>query len=84
MADQSEFQGGIAGITLDCRRAAPLARFWAAALGWKVRPCDQAPFEELLSLGASVVSRQDRWVVLADPEGNEFCVMNPPVELADG
>ena len=33
----------------------------------------------LVDLGASVVSDEDRhrWVVMADPEGNEFCVLPP-------
>ena len=30
----------IDAIVLDCRHAAPLARFWAEALGWSVRPYD--------------------------------------------
>ncbi len=30
--------------------------------------------DELLARGATVVDRQERWTVLADPEGNEFCV----------
>src|SRR5262245_38520749 len=32
---------------------------------------------ELLGRGATMVDRQDRWTVLADPEGNEFCVFEP-------
>ncbi|WP_419993922.1 VOC family protein [Streptomyces boninensis] len=119
-------------IVLDCQRAAPLARFWAVALGWEVRPYDEAEvsrlaalgltpetdpsvavdhpdgtmtlwldevpepkqgknrmhldirvrdsahLEELLSLGARVLARQSEWWTLADPEGNEFDVMEPP------
>jgi hypothetical protein len=38
-----------------------------------------AEVERLVGLGASVLRRQDegehRWVTLADPEGNELCVM---------
>jgi hypothetical protein len=30
--------------------------------------------DELVRRGASVLDRQPRWTVLADPEGNEFCV----------
>lgn len=30
--------------------------------------------EALVARGATVVDRQPRWTVLADPEGNEFCV----------
>jgi hypothetical protein len=36
--------------------------------------------DELVSLGATVVRRRDdeiSWDVLADPEGNEFCVFAP-------
>ncbi len=36
--------------------------------------------DELLSLGATLVRRRDdeiEWDVLADPEGNEFCVFTP-------
>ena len=29
----------------------------------------------LTALGARVLARYDGWVTLADPEGNEFCVM---------
>jgi len=41
----------------------------------------EAEVERLLSLGASRVdigqSADVTWVVLADPEGNEFCVLSP-------
>jgi predicted enzyme related to lactoylglutathione lyase len=42
--------------------------------------------ERLLGLGASLVADQRRpdgtgWVVLADPEGNEFCVLRSEAEL---
>jgi hypothetical protein len=120
---------GLVSIVLDCHRAAPLARFWAVALGWPVRPYDEeevarlaalghtpdddptvaldAPdgtltmfcvevpkpksvknrmhldievrdrthFEELKSLGARIVRVHEQWVVMTDPEGNEFCVI---------
>jgi hypothetical protein len=36
---------------------------------------------ELLSLGATMVRARDEeieWDILADPEGNEFCVFAPP------
>jgi hypothetical protein len=114
-------------IVLDCRHAASLARFWAEALGWAVRPydareidrlaaqgltpetdptvavdapdgsltlfCVEVPepkrgknrmhldislpdeaLSRLLMMGASVVARMPDWTVMADPEGNEFCV----------
>ena len=48
------------------------------------RPVDQtAEVERLLSLGArpaDVGQREATWVVLADPEGNEFCVLRGRVQ----
>jgi len=121
----------LVGIVLDCRHASNLARFWEVALGWRIRPYDQAEIdrlaalgltpqtdpmvaidspdgslvfflqsvpepktvknrvhvdvrlrneahlEELLRLGATVISEHDGWRVLADPEGNEFCASRP-------
>ena len=34
--------------------------------------------DELIGRGATLVASQERWTVLADPEGNEFCVFGPP------
>jgi len=111
---------------IDCAEPHELARFWAAALGWRVtfssdaecaleppegspetdvspdlvfvrvpdekvvknrlhldlRPDDQAAHvERLLALGATRAeigqTGEEPWVVLADPEGNEFCVLAP-------
>lgn len=115
-------------IVVDCRRAATLARFWAAVLeGYAVRPYDDEEIERLAalgltpdcdptvaldgdgptlffqevpeskvvknrlhldvacadrvgeverlaSLGASVLASFDDHTVMADPEGNEFCL----------
>ena len=36
----------------------------------------EGELERLLSLGASVVERLPEWLVLADPEGNEFCLFD--------
>jgi hypothetical protein len=36
----------------------------------------EGELERLLSLGASVVERRPEWLVLADPEGNEFCLFD--------
>lgn len=120
--------GTLRTITLDCRRAAPLATFWAAALGWSVRPydedevarlaslgytpetdpsvavdspdgaltlfCQEVPEpkavknrmhldlrpgspeqrDRLVALGATVAAHHPERTVMADPEGNEFCV----------
>ncbi len=54
-----------------------------------LRPVDQAAeVQRLASLGASSIDigqGEPTWVVMADPEGNEFCVLGPltPEELAD-
>ena len=52
-----------------------------------LRPADQqAEVDRLIELGASradIGQRDTRWVVLADPEGNEFCVL-PPLPQDDG
>jgi catechol-2,3-dioxygenase len=51
-----------------------------------LRPDDQAAeVQRLISLGARHVDigqRDVSWVVLADPEGNEFCVLRPRPEPA--
>jgi hypothetical protein len=40
-----------------------------------VRAADrEAEVERLIAAGASEVGRHENWVVMADPEGNEFCV----------
>jgi hypothetical protein len=43
-----------------------------------------AEVQRLLALGARLLSNDSRvpWVVLADPEGNEFCVL-PPHPVGD-
>jgi hypothetical protein len=118
-------------VVIDCAEPHGLARFWAAALGWRVtfssdaecaleppegsRETDVSPdllfirvpdekvvknrlhldlrpdaqdaqVERLLALGASRAeigqTGEEPWVVLADPEGNEFCVLAP--RPADG
>jgi hypothetical protein len=50
-------------LVIDAAEPARLARFWAAALGWEV--------------GAEEDDEVDVWQVLADLEGNEFCVLTP-------
>ncbi len=56
-------------------------------LHFDLSPDDQAAeVERLLELGArriDVGQGEDvTWVVLADPEGNEFCVLSPKTSLA--
>lgn len=49
-----------------------------------LNPDDQAAeFDRFIALGATRVDigqGEVRWVVLADPEGNEFCVLSPHPE----
>ena len=56
-------------------------------LHFDLRPKDQdADVERVLALGASrtdIGQRDVSWVVLADPEGNEFCILRP-LPSADG
>jgi hypothetical protein len=103
-------------IVFDCRRAAPLARFWADVLeGYAVRPYDDEEIARLaglgytpgtdpvvmvdgpgpslcfhemdrgrvqgrihldVKLGATVVREADGYTVMADPEGNHFCLVD--------
>src|SRR5215510_10105851 len=123
--------GHLVGIVLDCRHASKLARFWEVALGWRIRPYDEAEvarlaalgltpetdpmvaidspdgslvfflqevpepktaknrmhvdirlrdeahLDELVRLGATVMSEHDGWRIMVDPEGNEFCAKDP-------
>jgi len=118
-------------IVLDCQNAARLAPFWEVALGWRIRPYDDAEIarlaslgltpetdpsvavdapdgslvlfvqevpepktaknrmhldirlrddthlNELLKLGATIQFEYEDWLVLTDPEGNEFCAKHP-------
>jgi predicted enzyme related to lactoylglutathione lyase len=117
-------------VSVDAADPAALARWWAAALGWRitveeadevaVEPAEGEPgipltmvrvgdpkqvknrlhpdlasaslddqariVERLEGLGARRVDIGQRdvpWVVLADPEGNEFCVLDPRQEYDD-
>ena len=38
--------------------------------------------DALIGRGATIVDTQPKWTVLADPEGNEFCVFPPATEQA--
>lgn len=75
-------------LTIDCAHPAELARFWALALGggrdgvpWEQRwPRVLAAAEKLTAAGAKllmtaeVLGKPDH-LVMADPEGNEFCLV---------
>jgi hypothetical protein len=62
---------------LDCREAAPLARFWAETLGWAVRACDEAEVARLASLGHT--PETDPSVAVDAPDGSVtlFCQQVP-------
>lgn len=53
-------------MVFDCVDAAPLARFWAAALGWRVAPYDDAELERLAARGTD------------DPEDDPSVMVEPP------
>ena len=57
-------------VVIDCRRSAPLDRFWAAALdGYDVAPYDDAEIERLRSIGIDDV--EDDPGVLVEARGVE-------------
>ena len=56
----------IDAIVFDCRDAAPLARFWSAALGWAVAPYDEAELDRLARKG------------VYDPEDDPSIMLEPP------
>ncbi len=56
----------IDAIVFDCGDAAPLGRFWAAALGWRVAPYDEAELERLATKG------------IYDPEEDPSVMIEPP------
>src|ERR1044071_4396962 len=59
---------GLVAIVLDCRHAASLARFWATALGWSVRPYDDAEVVRLAGLG--LTPETDPQVAVDAPDGS--------------
>jgi hypothetical protein len=59
---------GLVGIVLDCRHASKLARFWEAALGWRVRPYDEAEVARLAALG--LTPETDPMVAIDSPDGS--------------
>jgi predicted enzyme related to lactoylglutathione lyase len=56
----------IDSVVFDCEDAAPLARFWAAALGWTVAPYEEEELERLASKG------------IYDPEDDPSVMVEPP------
>jgi hypothetical protein len=61
----------IDAIVFDCKRAAPLARFWADALGWEVAPYDEEELARLASRG------------IYDPEEDPSVLVQPPEDSID-
>jgi Glyoxalase-like domain len=59
---------GLVGIVLDCRHASKLARFWEAALGWRIRPYDEAEVARLAALG--LTPETDSMVAIDSPDGS--------------
>ena len=59
---------GLVGIVLDCRHASKLARFWEVALGWRVRPYDEAEVSRLAALG--LTPETDPMVAIDSPDGS--------------
>ena len=69
-------------IVVDCTDPDRLAGFWCAVLGWQRRADaegQEAELVRLLELGAVRTevgqTGEESWHVLADPEGNEFCLL---------
>ena len=56
------------GICFDCTLAAPLARFWAAALGYRIRPYTDQDLAELKAGGIDDVE-DDPTVAVDGPNG---------------
>jgi hypothetical protein len=56
----------IDAIVFDCGDAAPLARFWAGALGWSVAPYDEVELARLAAKG------------ITDPEEDPTVMVEPP------
>jgi catechol 2,3-dioxygenase-like lactoylglutathione lyase family enzyme len=61
----------IDSVVFDCRDAAPLARFWAEALGWTVAPYDEDELERLASKGI-YDPEEDPSVMVEPPEGSDL------------
>lgn len=67
---------GLRDIVVDCSRAAPLARFWAAALeGYAVRPYDEEEIARLASLGYTPETDPS---VFVDGPGPNICFQEVP------
>jgi len=61
-------------VVFDCQDAAPLARFWAKALGWTVSPYDEEELARLASKGI-VDPEEDPTVMVEPPERSDLPVL---------
>jgi catechol 2,3-dioxygenase-like lactoylglutathione lyase family enzyme len=61
----------IDAIVFDCHDAAPLARFWADALGWRLAPYDEIELARLAAKG------------ITDPEDDPTVMVEPPEDAVD-
>ncbi len=59
----------VVGVVFDCAGPASLARFWAAALGYAVRPYSEADLDALRRLGIDDVE-DDPSVAVDGPRGD--------------
>ncbi len=57
----------IGDIVIDCRDPQVVATFWCAALGYRIVGSDAS---------GVAVAGDPSWIVMEDPGGNEFCVMD--------
>lgn len=64
----------IDSVVFDCQDAAPLARFWASALGWTVAPYDEDELERLASKGI-YDPEEDPSVMVEPPNGTDLPVL---------
>jgi hypothetical protein len=63
-------------VVLFCQKV-PEPRTAKNRMHLDLRPASSTEWDRLLALGATVREQHPEWTVLADPEGNEFCVFRP-------
>jgi hypothetical protein len=64
----------IDAIVFDCADAAPLARFWAEALDWRVAPYDEVELARLAAKGITD-PEEDPTVMVEPPEDSDLPVL---------
>ena len=65
-------------VVFDCRRPAPLARFWAAVLDYDVAPYDEAEIERLRGIGIDDVEDDPSVLVEASGVAPRLCFQLVP------